>query len=404
MGNYRYTARTEDGKTVRGQMNASSEIAVYRKLLTQQQYLVNCRSLDKDGKQKRIKPRELSEFNRQLGTLLRSGVSLVRALAIIVDDEGVKTAQRVIYQDVLKEIRKGTHLSDAMEQQGESFPPLMVEMLRSAESSGSLDKTALRLAAHYEKEYRLTSKVSSAMAYPMILGVLIVAVVAILMSYVLPQFEDLFSLMEELPITTRILYAVSGFMVQYWYVIFGVLGLLIVFGSILLNTPQSRIQIDKALLKLPMVGQLLKTIYTARFARSLSSLYSAGLPIVVAMQIARKTIGNLYIDDQFTAAIAQVRSGENLSAALRAIDGFSKKMASSIMVGEETGSLDSMLDSMADALDYEAELAIGKLITLVEPLMIIIMAVIVGFIMLAIITPIYGSYNSIGSYSATGGY
>ena len=154
---------------------------------------------------------------------------------------------------------------------------------------------------------------------------------------------------------------------------------------------------DKMLIRMPVVGKLLMTIYTARFARTLSSLYSSGLRIVTALQTGRKTVGNLYIDEQFDQAIASVRAGENLSAAVGGIQGFVNKFASTILIGEETGSLDSMLDSSAENLEYESEMAINKLVSLLEPLMIVIMALIVGVIIVSVITPIYGSYDAIGA-------
>ena len=152
---------------------------------------------------------------------------------------------------------------------------------------------------------------------------------------------------------------------------------------------------DKCKVHLPVFGKLLKSIYTARFARTLSSLYSAGLPIVTALQVSRGTVGNSYIEKQFDQVIMVVRAGGALSDGLEKIDGFNRKLAASIRVGEETGSLDNMLDAIADTLDYEAEVAINKMVTFIEPTMIVIMAVIIGFVIISVIMPIYGSYNAI---------
>jgi len=168
---------------------------------------------------------------------------------------------------------------------------------------------------------------------------------------------------------------------------------------IILMMPKVRLGMDRIKTHLPLFGKLWRTIYTARFARTLSSLYSAGIPIVAAMQVAKKTVGNLYIESQFEGAIAFVRGGGNLSEAIDQIDGFVPKMTSSIRVGEETGGLDAMLDTIADTLEYESEMAISKMVSYMEPALIIAMAVIVGFIMVAVMMPIYGSYNSIESSS-----
>ena len=154
--------------------------------------------------------------------------------------------------------------------------------------------------------------------------------------------------------------------------------------------------IDKIKVKMPKAGRLMKTIYTARFARTLNSLYSAGIPIITCLSIARKTIGNLYIEKQFEQVIADTQAGLPLSVALDKVDGFVKKLTSSVKVGEEAGSLDNMLESMADNLEFESEKAIQQLVSYLEPVMIIIMAAIVGFIMLSVIVPIYQSYQYIG--------
>jgi len=156
------------------------------------------------------------------------------------------------------------------------------------------------------------------------------------------------------------------------------------------------LRIDKIKLHIPLIGKQLKIIYTARFARSLSSLYSAGIPIVTAIQIARKSIGNDWINRQFDEASATLRSGGNLSDAIDPIDGFIKRLAFSIKVGEETGSLDTMLTSAAEALEYESEMALNRMVSYMEPALIVVMALIVGFIMIAVMMPIYSSYNAIG--------
>jgi type IV pilus assembly protein PilC len=189
----------------------------------------------------------------------------------------------------------------------------------------------------------------------------------------------------------------SDAMVSYWIQILVGAFLLVLVIRLILRIPVIRFARARFFLKLPVAGKLLKTIYTARFARTLSSLYSSGIPIVTALQTGRNTVGNLYIEKQFDQAIASVRAGESLSTAIGNIDGFVKKFSSTVMIGEETGSLDAMLDSIAENLEYEAEIAIGKLVAILEPVMIVIMAVIVGFIMISVISPIYGSYEAIGA-------
>ena len=161
--------------------------------------------------------------------------------------------------------------------------------------------------------------------------------------------------------------------------------------------PSVKFQLDKLKIKLPVFGKLLMIIYTARFARTISSLYSSGIPIVQALQIGRKTIGNTYIDSQFDDAVAKVRSGGNLSDALDNIKGFTKKLTSAVRVGEETGSLDTMLNSIADSMEYESNMAVDRMVATLEPVLIVVMAIIIGFIMISVLMPIYGSYDAISN-------
>jgi type IV pilus assembly protein PilC len=401
MPNYKYKAQTLEGKKVSGKEIASNKQELYQVLKDKGLYLVSSDEI-KEAKQnkKRIKTPALADFCRQLGTLLSAGVSLVRALTIIAGEEGLKPQYRVIYVDLLNIIRQGTTLSDAMEQQGEAFPPMLYYMIRSAEASGNVDKTALQMADYYTKEHKLNGKVTSAMIYPAILSVLIVGVVTILMVYVLPQFSDLFSQMDALPVSTTILMAISGFCGRFWYFVLIFVVFLVVLWKILMRNHQFRMQIHKLLLRIPKIGRLMKIIYTARFARTLSSLYSSGITMINALQIGKSTIGNTYIEDQFDEVLSMIRQGNPLSRALNEVDGFEKKLASTVLVGEETGSLNNMLDSIADSYEHEADLAITKLVSFIEPAMIVVMAVIVGFVMIAIIQPIYGSYAEIENSGA----
>jgi type IV pilus assembly protein PilC len=226
---------------------------------------------------------------------------------------------------------------------------------------------------------------------------MIVAVVAIIMGYVIPQFQNLFDQMESLPVSTQILLAISEYVKTKWYVLLFVAAIIVIVVKLLFSIPQVCYHKDRLLLHMPVAGKLLKVIYTARFARTLSSLYSAGISIINCLMIAKNTIGNSYIESQFDAVIAEVRSGGNLSEALDKVDGFTKKLSSSVMVGEETGALDMMLVSIADQMEYDSEMALGKLVSYLEPVMIVVMGVVVGFIMISVIQPIYGSYQAISN-------
>lgn len=397
MAVYKYKALDEEGKSYSGKMQATSDQDLHEKLKSSGKFLVDYNVEGVKIRSKRLRSDHLADFSLNLSKLLRAGITLVRALDIIAEDESIADKERAIYRDLLKIVRQGRPLSDAMAEQGDTFPPLFINMMRSAENTGGMDSTAAQMADYYSKEYRLNQKVKSSMTYPKILVVMIIVVVAIIMGFVMPKFKDLFAQMDSLPIATTVLLGISNFVVKRWYILLFAAAVLFLLYKVIFAIPQVRLMKDKLELHLPVIGKLRKVIYTARFARTLSSLYSSGMPIISCLSIARTTIGNSYIDKQFDDVIAAISAGETLSGAIDKVDGFTKKLISTIGVGEETGSLDTMLISIADQMDYESEIATQKLVAMLEPTMIVVMALIVGFIMVAVIQPIYGSYQSISN-------
>lgn len=397
MAKYLYRARDKQGKLVTGTMTATDEDDLYRRLKEKEQYLIDAEDVNETQMYRQLPSLMLSEFNRELGDMLKAGVTLVRVLTILSQEETRKQKEKEVISRVLKLVRQGESVSDAMEMQGGAFPPLMINMYRAAEESGNLAATAERLAVHYEKEHQMNIRIKGATTYPKILTVMSVIVVAFIVGIILPQLSGLFNNLETLPLPTRVLFGISDFVKHHIGALLVVLIVLIIVVAILLQMPAVKKKRDQWKIKIPVIGKLLRTIYTARFARCLSSLYGAGIPIVNAMQIARSTIGNAYIEKQFDGAISLLKEGKNLSEAVDSVDGFMKKLSSVIKVGEESGDLSVMLDSMADSFDYEAEMAVNRLISYLEPVLIIIMAAVIGFIMIAVMLPIYDSYSAIGT-------
>lgn len=399
MPSYKYTASGSDGKTYRGVMNASDETALNLSLRDEGKFLTQSSEVREKQFNGKLKTMIVADFCRQLGTLLGAGVSLVRALNIITGDENLRPKTRAVYNEILRLIKQGVALSDAMEQQAPAFPELLINMMRSAESSGNLDGTARRMAEHYEKEHKVNAKVKSAMIYPIILLVMMVVIVIFVVGYILPQFSDMFKTMGELPWMTQMVIGASDAVTNYWYLL--IIGVMLIAMALrmILKIPKVRSGFDKFKIKMPVIGKLLRTIYTARFARTLSSLYGSGVPIMSSILTAARTVGNKYIENQFGESVQLLQQGGTLADAVRRIDGFENKLGSSIYIGEETGNLDEMLDVTADSYDYASEQAINKLVTLLEPCMLIIMGFLVGFIMLAILIPIFGSYDAIAQSS-----
>lgn len=394
MAKYRYIAKGMDGKVVRGQAEAAGESNLKQFLKEQGLFLIEAKDVQAARGGVKLSSRLLSSFCKELSALLSAGISIVRALEIVAAEEGMTAGVERVLRAIVADLKKGVSLSDAMEEQN-CFPELMLGMIRSGEGNGNIDEVMERLARHYEREDRLHRQVQSAMVYPMVLLVMSVAVVILIVTFILPQFEELFAGMESLPGVTVFLMAASDFLVEQWYVLLIFLCIAGVLLRVTLRISRVRRMIDYMKVHMPVAGRLNKVIYTARFARTLSSLYSGGMPIVQALQTARSTVGNLYVTGQFDRVASQVRSGIPLSAALEGVDGFLRKLSSTILVGEESGRLDTMLDSIAVSMEEEAEAATKKLVTMLEPLLICLMALVVGFIIIAVMLPIYESYGTI---------
>lgn len=397
MPQYIYTAANIKGKKTRGQMAAANRTELAARLKSQQQYLLDFKEATSKTENKKLNSQKLSEFNRQIGTMLSSGISLVRAIEIILRRD-ISKNERVVYEKIQSTLLSGFTLSDAMEQMGNVFPILLINMYRAAEANGTLDLTALKMADHYEKEHRLKTKIRSATAYPILLLCMVIIVMILIFNFVLPRFANVYGEME-LPQITKIVMSVSNLFTDHFLILAIVILLVVLITNVLYKVPQIRVKIDRLKLRSPLIGKLLRIIYTARFARTLSSLYSSGLSILNALEIARGTIGNAYIESQFDTLIGSVRNGYKLSESLESIDGYDRKLASTVLIGEETGRLDYMLNTVADSFDYEAEQATNRLIAILEPLLIIIMAAVVGTVMISVLLPIYGLYSSIASYN-----
>ena len=398
MPEYRYQAQDSKGKIVKGKADAFDEADPQKRFHDSGLLLLEAKPIIKQMALKPLKKPRLADFCRQLGTLIKAGVVLIKAIEIIANDESITDYERQLYLRLRDRIVQGVSLSTVMEELEPAFPPLLIFMIRAAETSGTLDTTCLRLAEQYTSEAQLEQTAKNSLTYPKILSALIVVVVAILFGYVLPQFEDIFATLPELPLPTRILMSISDFVANKWYVLAVVIVLAIIFGKMIVKIPAVRMLIDRIKV-MGKWGKLTKIIYSARFARTMSSLYSAGIPIHSCIEIARSTIGNKYIEAQFAEVEKKVAGGMPLSAALVEVDGFVQKLPATIKVGEETGMLGNMLESVANDLDFYSKQALLKLTSYIEPVMIVVMAVVVGFIMVSIIYPIYQSYQTIGAGS-----
>lgn len=390
---YRYTAQDISGKVKRGVLNAADPDALKKGLRETGLYLSRYTEKVDKNSGKKLKSAEISTFCREISSMLSAGISLVRAMNIINNRE-LSPKLKYVFGELLSSIKKGIALSEAMELLGRSFPPMLINMVRAGEASGRLDETMEKMADYYEKDTRLNKSIKNAMTYPIILAVLTLLVAVGLMTFVVPLFADIFEGME-LPAITRVVMGISNGLIDNFVYVIIAAALICIAIYFIMQIESVRLALDRFKLKIPGIGRLLKIIYTARFARTLASLYSSGLSIINALQISKDTIGNRYITSQFEDVVRSVRSGNPLSSSLAGVVGFDKKLSETIAVGEETGQLDTLLISIADSYDYESDMAVKKLMTMIEPIMIIILACFVLIIMLSVLLPIFSMYSQV---------
>jgi type IV pilus assembly protein PilC len=396
---YKYEAINKNNKKVVGAINGNS-VEDAEKKLYQQGLLVKSLNVSdlENNRYGKVKTKQLTSFCKEMSNMLASGIPLVKAFSILKKRDNGKNLNK-IFAYLYKEIQMGTTLSTAMEACGRAFPPLLINMIKAGESNGKLSDSFEQMARHYEKDARLNGKVKGAMVYPVILIAVGLIALVLMFTMILPQFFSTFDGME-LPATTKLLMAMSSALSDHAVLILGVVIGFVIVAKYLYSVESIKIKVHKYLLKMPVVGKLMKTIYTSRFARTLSSLYSSGIPLVRCMDICRKTIGNLYIEGQFDEVVRKIKSGSTLTNAIALVEGFDEKLIDEIYIGEESGRLDFLLTALAESFDAEAEEATSRLTALIEPILICVIGVCVGFIAISVITPLMSIYETAGDASS----
>ena len=324
--------------------------------------------------------------------MLQSGITVIKAISILESKtENPKT--RAIYTNVYESIQKGNALSAALRNQ-EVFPELVVNMVEAGEVSGTLEANLTKMAEHYEKENKLNNKIKNALLYPVILAIVATAVVILLVAFVLPTFFQMYN-GQELPWPTRVVVSCSNFITTNWLLCLFIIALIAIALPLILAIPSVRYEFDKIKLQLPVAGKLLCTIYSARCARTFASLYASGIDMIELLKMISKVLGNTFIQDKFITVIQKVSRGELISLSLEEMKVFDPMFTSMVYVGEESGAMDSILNKAADYFDEEADAATTRLVGLIEPLMIVIMGIIIGFIVISIMMPMYGMLETI---------
>ncbi len=344
----------------------------------------------------RVKASELTVMTRQLSTMVSSGMTILRALYVLEAQTENKVLQETIVK-VRKDVEAGLPLSDALERHPKLFNPLFVAMTRAGETGGVLDAALLRVANQLEKEDSLRRQVRSAMTYPIVVMVFAAAVLIALVAFIVPVFVSVFKeLGGDLPAITKFTVALSNLVTGYWWLCILVVGALVFAFRRWKRTERGRAQWDTFRLRIPFkIGDIVQKISLARWSRTLSALISAGVPILQALEITGKTAGNHVVEKAMADVIANVKAGGTIAAPLRTTPVFPGMVCSMIGVGEETGALDTMLAKIADFYEDQVEAAVKQLTSILEPLMIVMVGAIVGFIVISMYMPLFKVYDAI---------
>ncbi|MCH5194437.1 MAG: type II secretion system F family protein [Oscillospiraceae bacterium] len=396
MKTFVYTATDVQGNTIKNARMSAEDVNDFLEKIHEKGLF--CSSYKETTSKKsstlhKFKTKELSYNCRQLSAMLTSGLTLVRALDILYKEQQKDSAKQV-FREIFEEVQKGTAFSDALKMQQGAFPDFMVSMIQAGESSGSLDVIIRRLELYYDKQNKLNNKIKSSMMYPIILAVLCLAIVILLFTFIMPTFKDLLT-EEDMQGLTGALFAITDSLTGYWYIYIGVVlaaVFLIFYG---LKIPDVRYKFDKLICKIPKAGKLVVKIYTGRFARTLSSLYSSGIPMVEALERSASVLSNSYIEKAFVTVIDEVKQGEQLSVSIQRTGIFESMFCSILYVGEESGALDTILEKSADFYEDESDEAIQRLVGIIEPVMIIIMGAAIGLVIAGILPAIYNSMENI---------
>lgn len=405
---YEYTALDRAGKNIAGIIDADSSVAARQKLRASGKYPVQVKETTEKTKTEaaagvsfaalfnRVKPDDIHGLTRQLSTLLNAGIPLVGSLDALMDQTTNPALKKIIAQ-IKESVNEGNSLTASLTKHPRLFSKIYINMVRAGEASGSLDVVLERLAEFGEHQQALKGRFQAALVYPIFMAIIGVGVLFFLLSFVVPNLTRIFTEMNQvLPLPTTLLIWFSGFIQGYWWVIILII-VLIVFGlREFIKRPRGRYIWDSLKLRLPVIGQINRKIALSRFGRTLGSLLQSGVPLITSLQIVRNVVNNVLIDDVIDDAMVDIQAGKSLNLALSRSIWFPPVFRQMVAVGEQSGELEKMLHKIADAYEREVETRITGMTALIEPVMILLMAVIVGFIVISILLPIFEMNQMIG--------
>lgn len=403
MASFTYEAFDAGGKRKKANIEAENIDKAKAQLKTQgltATKISESSALNKDikiGVKKKVSPRDLGVFCRQFVSISKAGVPLVNALGMLADQTSNKALQESI-RNIRDYVEKGDNLSTSMRRESMVFPPLLINMVEAGESSGNLENSMFRMAEHFEKDAKLKGVIKKAMMYPAVLIVVLIAVIIVLLVVVIPNFQSMFDQIGgELPAITKAIVAASKFVQTKWYILIGVIAAVIVAFKVYYGTSAGKHQVSAFLLKMPVFGDLIQKQSCARFAATLSTLISSGMGMVESIQITGRTMDNILYEEAILDAADKVQLGQPLSAPLRASGLFPPMIMHMLGIGEETGNMEEMLTNAGTYYDEEVEAVTGQLTTLMEPVILIVMAGVVCLLIAAIYGPMMTLYNQLGA-------
>jgi type IV pilus assembly protein PilC len=399
MPKYSFTALALDGTRIAGTHDAASLSDVHMHLAERDLLPIQVAEkkslLQYEITKKKVKPRDLMHFSRQLGVFIRAGIPIISALEVInleMTDKVFKPA----LEDIMDALRSGSTFSAAASRHEEVFPPFYLGILRSAEVTGNLDVALDELADYIDRDIDVRQKVRSALVYPAIVLGMAIVVVLILTLFVLPRFETFFeSFHAKLPLPTRIMLSTAHFLGQWGLVIVTLLLASIIAIALYFRTANGRAKRDHLLLRAPVFGDLLEHAIVERFCRILASMMNAGVPVPEALAVTGDATNNSVFRERIARARDAMMRGEGLATPLNSTDLFPSSIRQMFRVGEDTGSLDKQLETAADYLDRELDYKIKRFTSLFEPVVVVIVGVLVGFVAIALVSAMYGVYNQV---------
>lgn len=399
MPKYKYTAVNAEGKNVKGTLFATS-LAEFNATIKQKgEYVLNVQEIkDQDTTSRAnanaISMKELSILCKQFSTMLSSGITIIKCLDVLYQQQEKKKLKAILLK-VYEQVQVGKSLSKALASTEGAFPDFMIAMIEAGEMSGSIDLIMNRLAVHYEKQCAIKSKVQSAMIYPIMLLIVMTLVVSGLFIFVIPNLMSMFGPRETLPAITRFLMNASDFMVEKWYVLLiGVIAVIIIVG-IFKNTRPVRALIDRIKLFTPGIGKLYAIVMASNFCSTMYSVFSSGMTLLTSLELTTNVLGNTVVADRMSSVMDEIRAGGALSNSLHKTQLFPNMMVTMVSVGEESGSLDEVLEKTAAFYETEADDAIQKMVSILEPVMILIMGGVVGTVIIGIMMPMFGMYSQV---------